>query len=102
MKESCRQFLAEQFDGDQAIMEEIYAEYAESAREKVGEMAAAASSGEWEHLDRLAHTVKGNALMAGDNETVESAIALRGAAKLHDLAKADALIARLQELAAGL
>ena len=102
MKESCRQFLKEQFDGDMATVEEIYGEYVESAREKTGEMAAAVAAEEWELLDRIAHTVKGNALMAGDNDTAESAIALRGAAKLKDRAKADALVARIRELVAEL
>lgn len=102
MKESCRQFLKEQFDGDMATVEEIYNEYVESAREKTGEMAAAVAAEEWELLDRIAHTVKGNALMAGDNDTAESAIALRGAAKLKDHAQADALVARIRELVAEL
>lgn len=102
MKESCRQFLVEQFDGDMGIVEEIYGEYVGAAREKIEEMTTAAAAEEWDLLDRIAHTVKGNALMAGDNDTAESAIALRGAARLKDRAKADALIARIKELVAEL
>lgn len=102
MKASCRQFLEEQFEGDRETVEEIYGEYVAAAREKTGEMSAAIAAEEWDNLDRLAHTVKGNALMAGDNDTVESAIALRGAAKLKDRAKAEALVARLKELVAEL
>ena len=102
MKESCRQFLAEQFGGDQDTVEEIYAEYVASAREKVDELTAAVAAGEGENLDRLAHTLKGNALIAGDNDTVEAAIAMRGAAKLKDRAQADSLTARIKGLVAEL
>ena len=102
MKPDCRKFLEEQFDGDQDTVEEIYAEYVSSAREKVGEMSAATEAEAWDNLDKLAHTVKGNALVAGDTETVETAIALRGAAKLKDRAQAGALVARLKELVAAL
>ena len=49
-------------------------------------------------LDRVAHTIKGNALAAGDNAMAETAISLRKASALKNCAEADALISRLREL----
>ena len=63
---------------------------------------AALAAGDWDALDKIAHTVKGNALAAGDNETAEAGIALRQAAKLHDAGESGRLIARLKELTAAL
>ena len=102
MKESCRQFLNEQFDGDAEVVEAIYAEYTESIRAKLEEADQAVAKRDWEGLDRVAHTIKGNALVAGDNETAETAIALRGAAKLNDESQVQALCGRLRQLAAAL
>lgn len=98
MKECCRQYLNEQFGGDAAIMDEIYNEYASSTHEKIREAAATLAAEEWTPLDRVAHTLKGNALAAGDTEMGETAIALRKAVALKDSAEAAALIAKLDAL----
>lgn len=102
MKESCRAFLNDQFGGDEDIVKEIYAEYTASAKEKTEELAAVTAQEDWEAMDRVAHTLKGNALVAGDQETADVAIAMRGASKLQDRAQADELVARLRALVAGL
>lgn len=102
MKACCKTFLGEQFDGDEAVMEDIYAEYVSSMREKLPEIARAAEAAEWEKLDRLAHAVKGNALAVGDRDTADTAIALRGASKLADAARAAECLRRLRELTAEL
>ena len=70
--------------------------------EKLTEMTQTLAKADWEVLDRLAHTVKGNSLWVGDTEMAEVAIELRGAAKTSDTAKAESCIARLREIAAGL
>ncbi len=102
MKASCKRFLNEQFDNDPDVVAEIYAEYVSSLKDKIGEIAEAAEGSRWELLDGLAHTVKGNALVAGDEETAETAIAMRSAAKLKETERVRQLLGRLQELAAEL
>lgn len=97
MKECCRTYLDEQFGGDADVIAEIYGEYVASVRAKLGEADAALAAGDWTQLDRVAHTVKGNALAAGDAPMAETAIALRKAAALKDAAAAAALAARLRE-----
>ena len=102
MKECCRKYLDEQFGGDADVMGEIYSEYVSSVGDKLAEADAALSGADWTLLDRVAHTVKGNALAAGDADMAETAIALRKASALSDTAAAASLIAKLGELAAQL
>ena len=66
--------------------------------QKLADAEQARVAGEWERLDRVAHTIKGNALAAGDNAMAETAIALRKASALKNGAEADSLISRLREL----
>ena len=98
MKECCRVYLDEQFGGDADVIGEIYNEYVSSVGEKLGDAESARTAEEWGRLDRVAHTIKGNALAAGDSAMAETAIALRKASALKDGAEADALISRLREL----
>ena len=102
MKDSCESYLREQFGDDADVIGEIYGEYVSSIKEKIDEAEAALGASEWDRLDKIAHTVKGNALAAGDAEMAEVAIALRKAAALGDVAQAGTLIARMKELAASL
>ena len=98
MKECCKTYLNEQFGNDADVVNEIYGEYVSSARAKITEASAALTGSDWQQLDRVAHTVKGNSLAAGDNEMADTAIQLRKAAQLQDAAQAGALIERLKEL----
>ena len=102
MKECCRKYLDEQFGGDADVVGEIYSEYAASVGAKLAEADAALAAADWKLLDHVAHTVKGNALAAGDADMAETAIALRKASALSDTAAAASLIAKLGELAAQL
>lgn len=102
MKQSCESYLREQFGDDADVIGEIYGEYVASMVEKIGEADSALAASEWDRLDKVAHTVKGNALAAGDAEMAETAIALRKAAVLGDAAQSGTLIARLKEIAAAL
>ena len=98
MKECCRKYLNEQFGGEAAIMDEIYREYASSTFEKIQEATATLAAADWTALDRVAHTLKGNALAAGDADMAETAITLRQAVALKDPAEAASLIAKLDAL----
>lgn len=102
MKESCRKYLDEQFGGDADVVGEIYSEYVSSVGAKLAEADAALAAADWKLLDHVAHTVKGNAMAAGDADMAETAIALRKASALSDTAAAASLIAKLGELAAQL
>lgn len=101
MKQSCIDYLTEQL-GDADVAGEVYAEYAESFRKKLAEAQARYGARDWKALDFTVHAIKGNALSAGDNETAQVAIDLRGAATLADEERAGSLLARLAELAAEL
>ena len=100
MKAVCSEYLKGQFGGDGSVVEEIYAEYVKSAREKAEEASAALKEERYDDLDRIAHAAKGNALAVGDQEAVDAAISLRAAAKARDRGESAALVARLRELAA--
>ena len=99
MKECCRAYLQEQFGDDADVVAEIYGEYASSAAEKAGEAESAFAAADWVRLDRAAHTLKGNALAAGDAEMAETAISLRKAAALGDSALSSSLIEKIKGLA---
>ena len=98
MKQSCKDYLMEQF-GDEETVNEIYAEYAKSIQEKIPELEAALTAENWSTLDPLAHAVKGNALAAGDTDIANVAIDLRVAAKLSEKDTAASLLKKLKELA---
>ena len=102
MKACCAAYLKEQFGGDEDVVGEIYGEYVSSMGEKLKEADEALATAAWLPLDRIAHTIKGNALAVGDEKMGQTAIDLRGAAQLQDLTLATALVAQLQELAASL
>ena len=102
MKECCKTYLDEQFGGDADVIGEIYAEYVSSVQEKLGEAESSLAASDWVRLDKVAHTIKGNALAAGDTETADTAIALRKAAALADAALSTTLVEKIKELAKGL
>ena len=98
MKECCKKYLHEQFGGDADVMSEIYGEYVSSMKAKIGEARTAIAEKQWVQLDRVAHTIKGNSLAAGDEEMANVAIELRGASKQEDEAMSASLIEKLEEL----
>ena len=101
MKQCCKDYLMEQF-GDEEVVAEIYAEYAESIREKLPEIEEALAAGNWSALDSLAHAVKGNALATGDADIANAAIDLRVAAKMSEKDAASSLVAKIREFAQGI
>lgn len=98
MKQCCKDYLAEQFGGDEDVMNEIYEEYVRSVAEKIGELKVAAEKTDWILVDRLAHAMKGNALAAGDAEMAETAIGIRKSAALKEAASCQSGIDRLVSL----
>lgn len=78
MKANCEAWLMSQFGGDRETVEAVYAEYVETAAELRKELAAARLAGDAAALDRVLHTIKGTAAMAGDTEISEKAQAIRG------------------------
>ena len=99
MKPCCKQYLDEQFGGDADMVNEIYGEYASSMKEKAQDAVVALAGASWEILDRVAHTIKGNALAAGDNDMAHLGIELRQAAKLQDSSLASSLIEGIKAMA---
>ena len=96
MKEICERYMHDQFGDDEELLAEIYGEYKSSFGVKLAEARAAFASGNWNALDKIAHTIKGNALAVGDAEPAETAIALRKAATLADAEASKKLIADLE------
>ena len=84
MKEDVRQWLNEQFGGDEETIALVWGEYLGSAAEKIAEGRAALAAADFPLLDRVAHTIKGNALMVGDQASAAAGVALRDAAKASD------------------
>ena len=99
MKECCRKYLTEQFGNDTEVVDAIYAEYVSSIGAKMAEADAALAAGAWDALDKAAHTIKGNALAAGDQQMADKAIAIRNAAKLQERDQSAQLIADMRALA---
>ena len=102
MKECCEKYLAEQFGNDTDVMNEIYGEYVNSIKEKLGELKAALDAADWQSADKIAHTMKGNALSAGDDDLAAKAIELRKMAALSDMDQCRSLLADIEELSKGL
>ena len=99
MKECCKEYLNEQFGGDADTIETVYALYVESVGEKLAEAKDALAGADWTKLDAAAHTLKGNALAAGDKPLAEVAISLRNTAKLQETESSAQLISQIEELA---
>ena len=102
MKDCCRQYMQAQFGDDEETVAAIYDEYKSSAAEKIAEALAALAARNWNAVDRIAHTLKGNALAVGDAEMADTAIELRKSASLCDEAASAALVEKLRMLEAGL
>lgn len=102
MKDSIRKWLTEQFGAEEELIQGIYLEYVSSSVTKAAELETALASANWEQVDRIAHTLKGNALMTGDQEVADTAIALRAASKASDMAAARPLADTLATMIRGL
>lgn len=98
MNEQISKWLEDQFGNDRETIEIVFGEYLASAAEKLVESREALAAEDFPRLDRIAHTLKGNALMVGDEVSAQAAIALRDASKVSDGAAAAAAIDRLAEL----
>ena len=95
MKDVVKAYLVKEF-GDEAVAEEIYAEYRSSTQPKLDESARALAARDFVLLDRAAHALKGNALMVGDPDALAAALALRDAAKAQDATAAGAALERVR------
>lgn len=92
MKQSCETWLKSQFGDDRETIEAVYAEYVETMAGLRKELAGVRSSGDTAALDRVLHTIKGTAAMAGDTELSEKAQAARGSAESVQLDAIDRLM----------
>jgi len=95
MKDDVRQWLGEQFAGEDETMALVWGEYLTETSSKLEATRAALAEENFPELDRLAHTLKGNALMVGDGALVTAAVALRDASKASDAEGCERALARL-------
>lgn len=98
MNEESRKWLNEQFEGDQETIAAVWEEYVASATGKLAEARTALAAFDFPLLDRIAHTIKGNALMVGDQQSATAGIALRDAAKASDPDAAAKALDQLESL----
>lgn len=98
MNKEAKAWLHEQFGDDDETIRLVWTEYVTSFGEKLAEANAAQAAGDYPLLDKVAHALKGNALMVGDAPSVTAALALRDAAKASDGERAAKALARLAEL----
>ena len=80
MKDNVRQWLAEQFGDDAETISTVWDEYLSSAAEKIAEARVALEASDFPLLNSIAHALKGNALVVGDQELAAAGIALGEAA----------------------
>jgi len=97
LRKETQDWLNEQFLGDKEMIATVWAEYERSAREKIESSRAALAASDYTRLDRLAHTLKGDALLVGDQAVVQEAIALRAAAVASDATGAATTLDRIAE-----
>lgn len=100
MKECVKNWLEDQMGGMESTMvDAIYSEYRATVSRLHSELAAVRTGGAAAEADvaRLVHTLKGSALMVGDNSLHDALVAWRSAFKLGDYASADALWAAVDD-----
>lgn len=100
MKPSVKQWLSEQMPGmEDEMYEEIYSEYKATSQRLLGELKEKrAAKAAFEVTDKIAHTMKGDALMVGDQETFDVVQAWREATRLGNTARADELFPEICRL----
>ena len=98
MKDCVKKWLTEQFGDDETIIADVFAEYVRATPEAISQADQAFAAADFPELDRIAHTLKGNALMIGDQESADAAILLRDAAKALDADGCRAAIVRIREV----
>ena len=97
-KESVRQWLISQFGEDEALMGEIFGEYLRTTGETIAKAVSAMAGEDYRELDRIAHTLKGNALMVGDQDAADAAYEMRNASKASDRAGCEAALAKVRRI----
>ncbi len=68
MKACCESWLKEQFGDDAETIAAVYAEYLDTMAELERDLTTALAAGDAPRIDRILHTIKGSAGMAGDAE----------------------------------
>lgn len=93
MKDCIRTFFEEQMPGvDDETLNSIYDDYRAMALELYAELSAKRAEGAaFEVVDRLAHTLKGNALQVGDEPLFQVVQAWRAALKEGNRAQDESL-----------
>ena len=96
MKQSIRDWLAQQFGEDEALCTELYSQYSADMAAGVKALQEFAETGDIASMVPKAHALKGIALMIGDEETAELCLMLERVCKQGDKA---ALASTLKSLA---
>lgn len=97
MKKSCEDWLKSQMGDDVDLIREIYTEYVTTAKGLIQQITDLPCEYDPALLDRLLHTLKGTAAMAGDSALSSLAAAARQNSKLDIDALKNNLNQALQE-----
>lgn len=95
MEDGIRQWMASQFGDDAETIALVWNEYLADTAKRLAAARAALTAGDFTELDRVAHTLKGNALNVGDRRMMEAALALREASQTANGSLAEGLLARM-------
>ena len=101
MKQEIIEYLKKQIgDDDPDMPEALYNEYCNAVAEKLHELEAPLVSGDFALMGSVAHALKGNAAMVGDNEIYPHALAFeKGAKNSKDLDVCKAEFAAISNIA---
>ena len=85
---------------DEEMLNTIYGEYLALLDGQIAQARVDLAAGDFEALNRTAHTLKGSTASVGDTEMFDAVIVMRDAAKAADAAAAAAAVAALDLLRA--
>jgi len=92
IKESIRNWLTQEFGSDEALINELYAQYAADMRSRATGLHAYFVSGNVTALGEEGHAMKGMALQMGDRELSELCLRLQNSGRAGDQAGCAPLI----------
>jgi len=102
MKDTIRNWLAEQFGEDEELFKELYGQYSTDMKANAAELPGKLSAGDAAALGEIGHAMKGMALQMGDSEVAEIGVALQNAGRGGDLAGCASAIERMLPAVAAL
>lgn len=103
MKQEIFAYLKDQVGADDNdLLESLYMEYCNTLREKIAAIETCYASGDLAELKRIAHSLKGDTAVVGDNVTHELAVTFEGFVKVGNLEAGKPFFEKLQAICANI